>query len=393
MKFTTKIFGLAFSVAALCLTACTSEKQKMEEHHFGNRLYINVTNDTEEILVKPTASNVTVTRQMTVGTALKAENKITARFVADENLLKDYQMSHYDDKAVALPAEMCTIEDADVLIEEGAVASAPATVTFSNLQELDREQVYVMPVALRNVDGIEALESKTVVYYVFKGAALINVVANIAENRAWPDFNNDSKFNNLTNFTMEALVRPQAFGRQISTIMGIEGNFLLRIGDAGVPDNQLQIACSRNNTNSDLQLETGKWYHIACAFDNGYITVYINGSEKLSNAHSGKYSVNLGRKHLDNETNSARCFWIGYSYESNRYFDGDISEVRIWNKTLTKDEINAPNHFYSVDPASEGLISYWKFDEEAGNVIKDHSASGYDLTCEKTPKWTKVSLP
>ncbi len=392
MKFTTKILGLAFSAAALCMTACTSEKQKMEEHHFGNKLYINVTNNTEEILVKPAAANVIVTRQMTAGTALKAENKITARFVADTNLLKDYHLSHYDDKAIALPAEMCTIEDADVLIEKGAVASAPATVIFSNLQELDREKVYVMPVAIRDVNGIEALESKTVVYYVFKGSALINVVANIADNRAWPDFNNDSKFNNLTNFTMEALIRPNAFGRQISTIMGIEGNFLLRIGDAGVPDNQLQIASNRNNTNSDLQFETGKWYHIACAFDNGYVTVYINGSEKLSNSHTGRYSVSLGRKHT-NESDGSRCFWIGYSYSSDRYFDGDISEVRIWNRTLTKDEINAPSHFYSVDPASEGLISYWKFDEEAGDVIKDHSASGYDLTCEKTPKWTKVSLP
>ena len=286
---------------------------------------------------------------------------------------------------------MCVIDNADVIVEDGATASAPATVTFTELEKLDRETVYVMPVALRDVEGIDVLASKTVVYYVFKGAALINVVANIAENRAYPDFNNDPKFNNLSNFTMEALIRPQAFGRLISTIMGIEGKFLLRIGDAGVPDNQLQIACSRNVTNSDLQFEAGKWYHIAVAFDNGNVKVYINGSEKLSD-NVGSTSISLGAKH-HNEDDGSRVFWIGYSYAHDRYFDGDIAEVRIWNRTLSKDDVNAPNHFYTVDPASEGLISYWKFDDAAGNIIKDYSSSGYDLTCDKNPKWNKVSLP
>ena len=126
-------------------------------------------------------------------------------------------------------------------------------------------------------------------------------------------------------------------------------------------------------------------------FDSGNVKVYINGSEKLSD-NVGRTSVNLGAKH-HNEDDGSRVFWIGYSYSHDRYFDGDIAEVRIWNKTLTKDEVNAPNHFYSVDPASEGLISYWKFDDAAGNIIKDYSSSGYDLTCDKNPKWNKVSLP
>lgn len=106
----------------------------------------------------------------------------------------------------------------------------------------------------------------------------------------------------------------------------------------------------------------------------------------------GRSSVNLGAKH-HNEEDGSRVFWIGYSYESARYFDGDLSEVRIWNRTLTREEITAPMHFYTVDPDSEGLISYWKFDDEAGNIIKDYSSSGYNLTCDKNPQWNKVSLP
>ena len=42
--------------------------------------------------------------------------------------------------------------------------------------------------------------------------------------------------------------------------MGIEGKFLVRIGDSGVDPNQIQIASSRNLTNSDLKLDAGRWY-------------------------------------------------------------------------------------------------------------------------------------
>ena len=250
---------MTLSAAVLTVSACTSEKEKMDEHHFDNKLFINTSVTSEEILVKPSGAGVQVSRELTIGTALKAANKITGRFVAAPEMLETYKLSCYDENAVALADTMCVIDNADVIVEAGATASAPATVTFTELEKLDRETVYVMPVALRDVEGIDVLASKTVVYYVFKGAALINVVANIAENRAYPDFNNDPKFNNLTNFTMEALIRPQAFGRQISTIMGIEGNFLLRIGDAGVPDNQRADGHTVNTpTAHDDEKQAGK---------------------------------------------------------------------------------------------------------------------------------------
>ena len=46
---------------------------------------------------------------------------------------------------------------------------------------------------------------------------------------------------------MEALIRARNFDRKISTVMGIEGYFLIRIGDAGFPPNQIQIATSDGN--------------------------------------------------------------------------------------------------------------------------------------------------
>ena len=67
--------------------------------------------------------------------------------------------------------------------------------------------------------------------------------------------------------------------------------------------------------------------------------------------------------------------------------------VRLFESALTAEEIQATNHFYTIEPESEGLIAYWKFDEGSGTVAKDYSVSGYDLTIEKEPKWESVSLP
>ena len=75
------------------------------------------------------------------------------------------------------------------------------------------------PVTIRSVSGIDVLPSARSVYYIFKGAALINVVAGIAENRAWPDWKDASPVTNMRTFTLEALINGNAFKNQISTIM------------------------------------------------------------------------------------------------------------------------------------------------------------------------------
>ena len=69
--------------------------------------------------------------------------------------------------------------------------------------------------------------------------------------------------------------------------------------------------------------------------------------------------------------------------------------MRIWNRALTAEEINAPDHFYSVDANAEGLVSYWKFDEDdrASNSIADHTINGNDMYVVNTIKWYDVMLP
>ena len=90
---------------------------------------------------------------------------------------------------------------------------------------------------------------------------------------------------------------------------------------------------------------------------------------------------------------------------------GYMSEARIWNRILTKEEINAENHFYHVDPASEGLVGYWKLNghqegDKYSYTVKDYSTSGNHMVGEINVRaagnqqegdwgmnWVETSLP
>ena len=113
----------------------------------------------------------------------------------------------------------------------------------------------------------------------------------------------------------------------------------------------------------------------------------------LDAANSGRSSVTWGAYGTDKSEKSGRYFWLGYSYAGDRYLDGEMSEVRIWDHCLTEEEINAPTQFYTVSPASEGLTAYWKMDDGEGTLLKDSSPNGNDLTLDNPARWPKVSLP
>lgn len=388
MKF--NMFILA-AVAVVLLAGCKNDD--VSRTHYDNKLYISTTSSfTEELLLK---NNVSVDSREIVARIAKPERQpIEVVFAPAPELLETYRNAYYDYAALLLPSEHYAIDEPRTTIKEGTVASAPVAVRFIDLNLLDREARYVLPVRIASATNIGVLESARTLYYVFKGASLVNVVADIDQNWVWPAWQNAAPVTNMSRFTLEALVYGETFSREISTIMGIEGIFLVRAGDSGLPKNQIQVATANNKnlTSAALQLEPKRWYHLAVSFDAGAVTIYLDGVARCSGTVTAS-PVNFGVEHSDEADGKPRCFWIGYSYDKNRYFDGMIAEARIWNRVLTAGEINAQDHFYSVDPDAEGLVAYWKFDEGAGRTVKDHSAYGNDLTAFKDIEWVKVALP
>jgi hypothetical protein len=107
-------------------------------------------------------------------------------------------------------------------------------------------------------------------------------------------------------------------------------------------------------------LDANTWYHIVGTNDGTTSKIYVDGS--LIN------SVSMG-----NPGGGEGDFKIGYNSDnvgSNRYWNGNIDEVAIWNTTLTQEEIQA-NMSSELVGTEEGLVGYWNFNEGDGPELTD----------------------
>jgi len=352
---------------------------------YENKVFIGASSKVDEILIKAGVSDLTPVFNVAIA---KLENRdITVQYKVDESLVSVYNSAYYDD-AVMLPAANYAVDGSSIEIKAGNVSSPEVEVNFYALDELDRDIVYVLPVTIASAN-IDILQSAKTIYYVIKGAALINIVADIEDNHLEINWTNPQVCNDLTQLTMEALIRVRDYDRMISTVMGIEGKFLIRLGDASFPPNQIQVSTNKGNfPDSDVNkgLPTNEWVHIALTYDSndGRMVVYVNG-KKQSESIKLLGSVNLG-------IGGSNGFCIGRSYSDDRYLAGDFSECRIWNVVRTAEEIEA-NPYY-VDPDSEGLVAYWKFNDDSTFAVEDYSGNNNHAVAQrKQLSWKSVSLP
>lgn len=408
--------GIFIFAAALALVGCSKQ-----DGSFENKMFIKADSYRSEVRVATDEGVKTLKRSLSVAIAQPLENDIDVKVVKSPELLETYRKAWYEPAAELLPDENCNLEGLSTVLRGGDVASKDIELTFTGLDKLDYSKVYVLPVTIVS-DGVAVLERAKTMYYVVKEASLVNYVADLKSNRSWPVWDNWDQVKNLETFTMETLINCHAFNNEskILTVMGVEDHFLVRIGDVTIPANQIQIACAYKDveggstlradlTDPSLQLKVDRWYHLAVTFNKGYIQVYLDGrlrAEKdLTNigtvVRDGVQipiefkAVDFSAPHSDESDGKPRCFWIGYSYDSKRCLDGMIAEARLWNKVLSAEEINAPNHFYKLYPSdiNASLLAYWKFDDAAGKAVKDYSIYGNNLSSDHDILWRPVSLP
>lgn len=396
MKKSIYFVGLTM-IAGSLFTGCQDSYEDVSDH---NNIWNPASNPVSLVLLD--GKNDVMTQSMSVTLAQPVDYTINVRYAVAPERVEVYN-SIYGEEAIILPSANYSFKDTQVTIGAGAVNSSSTQITFIDLLSLDDSLTYVLPVAIEEAN-IGILASRDVTYYVFRGAALINVVGNMKGTCL--RFVNEGQtpmLEGLTQMTFECLIYPNEFSNMLSTLIGIEGNFLFRIGDAGIPSNQLQIATSNGNvTNSAWAFETGKWTFLTVTVDleAHEVKVYFNGVQKGATESIGYNGpINWNVVSFD------RACYIGFAYSTDRDFMGDMSEFRVWNKILTPADINARNHFYRVDTDSEGLVAYWKFDEGAGNTVHDY-ANGYDMyvpaewpdtgSHSSVPgdiKWESVTLP
>ncbi len=115
------------------------------------------------------------------------------------------------------------------------------------------------------------------------------------------------------------------------------------------------------------------WHHFAVVHNGSTTRLYYDGQEVLS----GPSSLNTG----------ATDFRIGVW--NGREFNGNIDEVRVWNKALSAQNIQAwmNRSLDNSHPDYANLIGYYPFDEGDGGKAMDASASAYHAQLNGLPDW------
>lgn len=420
------IYLIATLLLATLFAGCKDDEYD-NRSPFDNVVYLSVAenSDTQVTTFKKTLAELP--REFSAVLSYPAPEAVNVSIDVDPSLVGVFNARHntkwtlLDEKYYDLSAEKLTIP-------AGKTLSDAVTLTLRNLdgtsgvEELPIDQTYLLPVTIAGVaGGVEPLASSSTAYYLVKRSSAITSAASLRDN--WINFptldkatEGSMKFNNLKAVTYEAIIRVDDFSKhsEISTVMGVENYLLLRIGDAGFPRQQIQFDGSGDSAGTpgfgkfpkkdeSKLLTAGEWYHIAATYDYATreVCIYVNGKLQskgtdLGNASSTPFNL-AGRAFYDlyqqdpvkykdyKDWGGFRQFFLGKSYDDTRQLNGDMTEVRVWSVARTEDEIWA--NMYDVDPATPGLIGYWKFDEGEGNVIRDWTGNGNDGVAEKDLEW------
>jgi hypothetical protein len=113
------------------------------------------------------------------------------------------------------------------------------------------------------------------------------------------------------------------------------------------------------------------WAHLAVTYDGAWFRLFVNGVEVDALAVSGDIGVNDG------------ALWIGGAeFVGDEFFKGYIDELRIYNRALTAQQIQADMRTPVVGGGYEGLVAAFGFEEASGEWALDASGWGNDGVIE-----------
>ena len=288
-----------------------------------------------------------------------------------------------------LPEENYTLDKHSAVIKAGNAVSEPVSMQVS-IDGFKNGVIYCLPLKITGTSSsMTAIPGQEYAYVVIRGYVYASA-ANLPGGSYFemPSTVSDPALS-LEVCTMEIRVKANSWAGSnpfISSLIGVEENFLLRFGDISCDPNQLQLAGPGVSITSKAHFDTGKWYHVAVVADGIKQTcdLYINGELDSSTPMGGK-GINLGKVY-----NSK--FAIGMS-EKGRYLNGQVSEARVWGRLLTPTEL-MNNQCSIVDPVKEAqenkLLGYWKLDAE--NRGKDLTGHGYDGYAHGSVTYTEANI-
>lgn len=327
-----------------------------------------------------------------MGVTVTATNKVekntkVTMALGDISLLDAYN-TKTGKKYAMPPTGSCKLDAKETIIKAGNYVSEAVRFSVVSLDEFVEGTNYCIPIEMTGTDGDMPILEASRVMYVVINRTIISKAVDLHGRCGFhvPKFMTDPRVSALGQVTMEIRVRANSFPHKdanpgISSLMGIEENFLFRFGDITIDKNQLQLAPAiiggkKYFTTGETRYTVGKWHQVVCVYDGAATAIYVDGKLDV------KFAAGPGVIDF-NKSDNGDGFWFGMSC-GGRYLDGAISEARFWTRALTMNEIQ-DNACY-VDPKAEGLLACWRFNQiqEDGKTVRDETGNGFDAIANNT---------
>lgn len=182
------------------------------------------------------------------------------------------------------------------------------------------------------------------------GASVLNGYFDVDNEGATELFS--QRINGSNSFTIEADINPNGVG-----VSGSEYNMIASKGDNSmafrVSENVVyffiyngsdwKIARSRELTSTELN----SWLHVAGIYENGNLSVYLEGEELVTESGVGAIAA------------SDYPFGVGYCPQTERITSCSIKNIRFYSKALTREELDER----AYGPDDESVELWYDFDE------------------------------
>ena len=368
------ILSVSLMLAGGMFTACNSEGDDFDYNKSG--LFVSGTenNPVVKFVVEDTPASYAVTVQSTK----KVENDVTLTLAIDPSKVDEYNAEHTTNY-FSIPKNGVELEQTQVTISKGSAISTPALVKVVSTEDFVDGRTYLIPVTVKSVSGTSDPLIETSKTIFLRISRVLNFFSIQANSNASSNFIFDKAIP-LATLTYEVKIYPQGLNRTNypQRFMAMEQadeskSLLLRFNEAN-SENKLQVILAGNRFISNTQFENGHWYLLSFVYDGSTISMYVNGV--LDTSISAKFDpIQFQRYEMG-------MSWGGYT--SRQFFAHRFCDLRVWDRALSPSEI--AGGMCGVDPQSNGLKAYWKFNEGSGHIFKDATGNGFDMDWSKTSR-------
>jgi hypothetical protein len=361
-----------------------------EADEFQDIIYFTGTEESNTVsfaIDGPSSMGLSVTASDLVSIDTKINLQIRSELI--ENLNRQTGKNY-----VIPPTGSYNLSADNVVLQAGKHVSEQVVLHITATDGFEEGANYCIPISIIGTDGnMSVLEPSRTVYVVIR-KTIITQAVNLRKSTYFtvPSFLLNPEMSAFPEVTLECRVLANSFhgsNPYISSIIGIEEKFLLRFGDVSIARDEIMLAGGDVTGAGHYQLAaadkfvTGKWYHVAAVYTGSEMILYIDG-RKAASTEAAKGVV-------DFSYDWAGGFHIGYSADG-RKLDGYVSEARVWSKALTAGQLQ--ENLCYVNPAAEGLVAYWRFNDSDGRNVPDLTGHGHTAVASENITWiTGVRCP